>query len=145
MSQATSTTHTQPEPVKGKKYFTLAEALRALPLVKRIASDVQATQAQRLRLHAELSAGLSQLSPPQQDRLQSDFEHATDRLESLIEELTKIGVQLKDPSRALLDFPALCEGREVLLCWKGDEETITHWHEVEGGFAGRKPVTSLPT
>src|SRR6187455_1252230 len=116
MFQATSTTNARESAGKGKKYFTLAEALRALPLVKRIAADVQATQAQRLRLHAELSAGLSQLSKLQQDRLQGDFERATDRLEALIEELAKIGVQLKDPSRALLDFPAVSEGREVLLC-----------------------------
>ena len=144
MFQATSTTNTREPAGKGKKYFTLAEALRALPLVKRIAADVQSTQAHRLRLHAELSAGLAQLAPAQQDRLQADFERATDRLESLIEELNKIGVQLKDPSRALLDFPALVQGREVLLCWKGDEETITHWHEVEGGFAGRKSVATFP-
>src|SRR4051812_44788525 len=100
MSQITSTGRSKTPPVKGKKYFTLAEALRALPLVKRIAADVQSTQAQRLRLHAELSAGLAQLAPAQQDRLQTDFERATDRLESLIEEFTKMGVQLKDPSRA---------------------------------------------
>ena len=55
-----------------------------------------------------------------------------------------IGVDLKDPSRALLDFPALHEGREILLCWKADEETITHWHETAAGIAGRKSV-ALPT
>ena len=128
---------------QGKKYFTLEEATRALPLVKRIAADIQMTQAQRLRIHAELSVGLSDLAPRRQATLQSDFDRATDRLESLIEELTQIGVDLKDPSRALLDFPCLHEGREVLLCWKADEETITHWHEVDGGFAGRKPVCHL--
>jgi hypothetical protein len=114
-----------------------------LPLVKRIATDIQETQMKRLRLHAELSTGLAQLSLPQQDRLQADFDRATDRLESLIEELNQIGVDLKDPSRALLDFPALHQGREVLLCWKSDEPDITHWHEVEGGFAGRKSVSVL--
>lgn len=143
MSQITSTSRAKTQPVKGKKYFTLAEALRALPLVKRVAADIQATQALRLRLHAELSAGLAQLAPKQQDLLQTDFERATDRLEALIDELAKIGVQLKDPSRALLDFPAIFEGREILLCWKADETTITHWHEVEGGFAGRKSVSTL--
>src|ERR1700754_3802209 len=138
MSAFTSTVRNKTEPREGKKYFTLAEALRALPLIKRIASDVQSTQAQRLRLHGELSEGLSQLSAAVQDRLQRDFDRATDRLEMYIEELNKIGVELKDPSRALLDFPCIYEGREVHLCWKADEESITLWHEVEGGFAGRK-------
>ena len=126
-----------------KKHFTLAEAKRALPLVKRVAADIQATQAHRLKLHAELSAGLADLAPAKQKLLQDDFERATDRLEKLIEELAMIGVELKDPSKALLDFPALHEGREVLLCWKADEETITHWHENEAGYAGRKPVGML--
>ena len=83
------------------------------------------------------------LSAVQQDRLQSDFEHATDRLEQLIEELTKIGVELKDPARGLLDFPFMHQGREVRLCWKADEPAITHWHEVENGYTGRKCVSLL--
>lgn len=143
MSLFTPTIRTKSEPREGKKYFSLDEAIHALPLVKRIAADVQTTQAQRLRLHAELSAGMMQLPTRKQEQLEADFQHATDRLEALIEELTKIGVELKDPSRALLDFPAIYEGREVLLCWKADEETITHWHEVEGGFAGRKSITMM--
>ncbi len=143
MTQFSSAIKTTAAPKQGKKYFSLGEARKALPLVKRIAADIQATQALRLRIHAELSAGLSDLSPKRQAMLQADFDRATDRLESLIEELTQIGVDLKDPSRALLDFPAIHEGREVLLCWKADEDTISHWHEVDGGFAGRKPVCHL--
>jgi hypothetical protein len=134
---------TQKHIPQGKKYFTLEEARRALPLVKRIAADIQATQALRLKIHAELSAGLPELSLAAQELLQGDFDRATERLESLIEELARIGVELKDPSRALLDFPAMFDGREVLLCWKADEENITHWHELECGFAGRKPVELL--
>ena len=142
MSHQTAVT-TQMHVPEGKKYFTLDEARRALPLVKRIAADIQATQALRLKIHAELSAGLPELSLASQELLQGDFDRATERLENLIEELAKIGVELKDPSRALLDFPAMFEGREVLLCWKADEESITHWHELESGFAGRKPVELL--
>jgi hypothetical protein len=143
MSLFTSTARKTTEPRPGKKYFSLAEAMRALPLIKRIAADVQVAQAERLRLHGELSAGLGALTTVQQERLQAEFERATDRLESYIEELGKIGVDLKDPTRALLDFPAVFEGREVLLCWKSDEVTIARWHEVKDGFAGRKPISLL--
>ena len=52
-----------------KRYFTVAEAKRALPLVKRIAADMQTTQALRLRIHGELSAGISEMSKRQQDFL----------------------------------------------------------------------------
>ena len=140
---ASTTITTKSRKRNGKKYFTLDEARRALPLVKRVVADIQSTQAHRLHLHSQLSDGLNQISPVEQEHLQDDFQRATARLESLIDELTKIGVDLKDPSRGLLDFPAQFQGREVLLCWKADEETIDHWHEVHSGFAGRKPISQL--
>ena len=64
---------------RNRKHFTLAEAKRALPLVKRVAVDVQAVQAQRLRIHAELSAGIDGVSSTKQKQLQDEFERATDR------------------------------------------------------------------
>ena len=79
-----------------------------------------------------------------ENALQDEFERATDRLEKLIEELHMIGVELEGSvAGSLLDFPAMHEGREVLLCWKADEETITHWHETAAGIAGRKSVALL--
>jgi len=132
-------------PRKGKKYFTLAEATRALPLVKRIATDVQKTQTDRLRLHAELSTGIVELAPEKARKLQDELDRGTNRLETLVDELSRIGVELKDPARALLDFPAVYQGREILLCWKADEATISHWHEIDTGFAGRRDIAELST
>ena len=129
-------------PRGGKKYFTLSEARRALPLVKRIAQDLQAAQKERIRLHEQMMAN-GKRPMAELEALAAQFERLTDRMERLLAELAQIGVELMDASTALLDFPALHEGREVMLCWKGDEETITHWHEALGGFAGRKPVSML--
>lgn len=140
----------QPAPRPGKRYFTLAEARRALPLVKKIAFDVQATQALRVMLHQQMNSGgvgggggTGALTSRELELLEARFEKATDKIEGLIAELVQVGVELKDASTGLLDFPAVFQGREILLCWKGGEETITHWHEVDGGFAGRKPVEML--
>ena len=60
-------------------------------------------------------------------------------LGKLTTELHELGVQLKDYTRGLIDFPTMREGRVVLLCWQLDEgHQIEWWHEVEDGFAGRK-------
>lgn len=57
----------------------------------------------------------------------------------LTTEITDIGVQVKDYSRGLIDFPSVREGRIVLLCWQlGEPDEIEWWHEVEDGFAGRQ-------
>ena len=59
----------------------------------------------------------------------------------LTTELHDLGVQLKDYSRGLIDFPSMRDDRVVLLCWQlGDGDEIEWWHEVEAGFAGRQPL-----
>ena len=40
-------------------------------------------------------------------------------------------------------YYSLREDRLVFLCWRYGEERITHWHEIDGGFAGRQPVDDL--
>jgi hypothetical protein len=56
-------------------------------------------------------------------------------------ELDALGVQLKDYSRGLIDFPCMRDGRVVLLCWQlGEGDEIEWWHDMETGFAGRQPL-----
>ena len=40
----------------------------------------------------------------------------------------------------LLDFPCVVDGTTILLCWKMGEDKITHWHGVDEGYVGRKPI-----
>jgi len=143
MAEAHSRVDGGPKANPKRHFFTLDEARRALPLVRRIAGDVQAVQQQRMALHARLSAETIPLPSDELARVQKELDGATARLEELADELFKIGVELKDPARVLLDFPAIHQGREISLCWMSGEATITHWHEVDGGFAGRRPVELL--
>ena len=45
----------------------------------------------------------------------------------------------------VIDFPSLRGERVVYLCWRMDEESITHWHETNAGFAGRQPLEDANT
>lgn len=56
------------------------------------------------------------------------------------ERLERLDLVVRDLERGLVDFPALIDGREVYLCWLLDEPTVGHWHGVEAGFAGRRPL-----
>jgi hypothetical protein len=58
------------------------------------------------------------------------------------EQLERLDVVVRDLERGLVDFPALIDGREVYLCWLLDEPAVTHWHAIESGFAGRKPLAN---
>jgi hypothetical protein len=70
------------------------------------------------------------------DRLQKL--HAS--LRETLAELADMGVQVKDVDRGLIDFPALIDGQDALLCWQVGEPRIAHWHTLEDGFAGRRPL-----
>ena len=62
-------------------------------------------------------------------------------LGKLTTELHEMGVQLKDYTRGLIDFPSMRDGRVVLLCWQlGEGDRIEWWHEIEDGFGGRQPL-----
>jgi hypothetical protein len=54
--------------------------------------------------------------------------------------LADAGVVVKDIDRGLVDFPALRDGREVFLCWQLGEDEVAHWHELETGYGGRRPL-----
>ncbi len=43
--------------------------------------------------------------------------------------------------QGLVDFPTTYAGRWVFLCWKLGERRLTHWHEVDAGFQGRRKIT----
>jgi hypothetical protein len=56
-------------------------------------------------------------------------------------EFSELGVELKDYSTGLIDFPSLRNDRIVYLCWKlGEPKSIEWWHETDAGFAGRQPL-----
>jgi hypothetical protein len=70
----------------------------------------------------------------------ADLVAAEEVLERIGRELESVGVQVKDPSIGLLDFPGEIAGRRVLLCWKRGEERVAWWHDLDAGFAGRRPI-----
>jgi hypothetical protein len=43
-------------------------------------------------------------------------------------------------STGLVDFRTMRDGRAVYLCWRLGEDAIRYWHELDAGFAGRRPL-----
>jgi hypothetical protein len=55
-------------------------------------------------------------------------------------EIEEMGAVLKDPHAGLVDFYGHVDGKAVWLCWRFGEDAVTHYHGLEEGFAGRKPI-----
>ena len=57
--------------------------------------------------------------------------------------LHRLGCLIKDIDVGTVDFYAQREGELVFLCWKLGEPGITHWHPIETGFRGRRPMAEF--
>ena len=55
-------------------------------------------------------------------------------------EVEEMGAVVKDPRIGLLDFYGRVDSKTVWLCWKYGEEQIAHYHALDEGFSGRRPI-----
>jgi hypothetical protein len=128
-----------------KKFFTVDEANATLPLLRAILRDVTALahelrERDQRRLRLESSGGSGAAFEEEVQKIYDELERDQDRLREYVEELKALNVELKDFFTGLVDFPCWLDGREVYLCWKLDEPAVSHWHEIDGGFAGRQKL-----
>ena len=131
-----------PQPVSASRpsrRFTVNQANKALPLVKRVVADIVRAHEEVCSYQAKLEIAAAKEQPGIQSNLQQSLEH----LQDYVDELTDIGCELKDYRLGLIDFIGRHKGHDVYLCWKLGEETVSHWHEIQTGFAGRQPVATI--
>ena len=135
---------------KPQRVFTIEEATRTLPLVRRVVRDIVEANSRIERLHAvrqgkgRLDSGgvglEGDVSVNDNSAIDSRIEDQVRAIDDCLREFDAIGCECKDFRLGLVDFPAMLDGRVVYLCWKLGESEVAHWHEVDGGFSGRKPV-----
>jgi hypothetical protein len=130
-----------------QRYFTPSEANELLAEVRPLAESlVQHRQGMRVaaerraRLTARIAGNGGDLDPQEPGELDEQFQRESHAVTQAAERLERLGVLVKDLDSGLVDFPALHEGEEVLLCWQVGEDEIAYWHGLEEGFAGRKPL-----
>jgi hypothetical protein len=122
------------------KLFSVEEANQTLPLVSRIMQDIVRVNNETTSILARMRRLGSQGRAQRLEESEVELREREGQIAEYIEELESIGCLCKDPLLGLVDFPSRRQGRTVFLCWKLGEEEIRFWHELESGFAGRKPV-----
>ena len=125
--------------------FTVEQANRTLPLVRKIVEDVVEQHRHWREAILELDLVASSLRADDPSERAMMLERAVQSLAREIDgykrELEDLGIQLKDPRLGLVDFPSEMAGRTVLLCWRLGEPEVQYWHELDSGYAGRQPLS----
>lgn len=129
------------------RFFTLAEANRTLPLVRRIVEDIASYYPGWKDLVAQYELIAAQARPewgesPEQLSIKAQIDDVARKINECLVELEQVGCEFKG-EEGLVDFHGKLEGREIFWCWKLGEDRITHWHELDAGFKGRQPIPEV--
>ena len=109
------------------KIFTVREANELLPTVRATLERIQKLYGRlgEFRDSAKAAAGASEFGGGMEGG--SAYVRALYEVGKLTTELHELGVQLKDYSRGLIDFPSVRDDRVVLLCWQLGEGDEIEW------------------
>jgi hypothetical protein len=123
--------------VTDERRYTVEEAEAALPELRERLARIRDARQELFRssevIKEHVAADGGGYSRP-------EYWGALDTLRDEVTQLSERDIILRDAETGLIDFPAEREGRRILLCWRLGEDHVTHWHDPEAGFAGRRPL-----
>jgi hypothetical protein len=128
------------------KYFSRDEAEALLPQVEPFLREIQTLRVRMVERETQLgelrakTASNGHAGPGEVHDLQAELVALGEEITERVGRINALGILVKDLEMGLIDFPTLREDREVYLCWKLGEQGIDWWHEVDSGYAGRRPL-----
>jgi hypothetical protein len=130
-----------------ERYFTVEEANELLETVRPLAEEMvahrralaEAVERQE-RIAGKVRTNGGGIPPERVVEIAEEVTAQAEAVGRCVERIHELGVLVKDLDSGLVDFPALRDGEEVLLCWRVGEDEIRYWHGLEEGFAGRKEL-----
>jgi hypothetical protein len=129
------------------RHFTPEEANAALEHVRPLVEQLVAARAEHVaalerqeELERKIRGNGGGIPPAQLADATAEVDALARRLAKLVDEIAGHGAEVKDLDTGLIDFPALRQGKTVLLCWQLGEDEIGFWHRADDGYAGRRPL-----
>lgn len=122
------------------RYFTVEQANALLPTIRPMVAALLEARQRIVDVQPELWPVLEKAvgngGSAKAAAVLTDFEI----VDKNVKAITALGLEMKDVNSGLVDFLAERDGREIYLCWRYNEPKVAHWHDLETGFAGRRPL-----
>jgi len=122
------------------KVFDLDTARETLVVIKPIVEEINIKRMELMEAYERLQ---EEQDPLERMYLESHVKDLEALINSLFRKIEALGGVIKGIDPILVDFLSFHKNRYIWLCWKEDEDTIMYWHELNEGFAGRKPISLL--
>ena len=122
-----------------ERHFTRAEANALLPQLTELLAQLR--EAKDELTDSEAHEALSDAAPSNGGGEEGrQVGVAFLEVRRLLETIEQSGIVLRDIDRGLVDFPAVLDETEVLLCWELGEDEVAFWHDLDAGYGGREPL-----
>ena len=141
---------TSREAESSPRVFSIAEVNALLPALSQLVAE-------QLLEQSVIEQGLGELTrltgsspttlraatddPPEVERRKRELRQRISRYEAGWRKVQSWGGVVKDPRAGLVDFYGRIEGKLVWLCWRYGEESVGYYHDLDSGYAGRRPLT----
>ncbi|ADO46249.1 MAG: DUF2203 domain-containing protein [Hydrogenobacter thermophilus] len=122
------------------KVFDLDGAKELLTLIKPLVEAINTKKEELYSLFTNMEEEEDKL---EKLYMESQARELDAQIRQYFQKIEALGGVIKGTDPILIDFLSFYQNRYIWLCWKEDEETILYWHELDEGFAGRKPVELL--
>lgn len=137
-----------------RRVFTIGEVNRLIPKLERIFTDVLQIHASLRREEENLTrlgvkpskeilAGEDETGSPAIQSAKAMFRAFYEMLIEALGQVADLGGEVKDIETGLVDFPARRGTDDIYLCWRLGEKALGHWHPVDTGYGGRRPLDAL--
>ena len=134
------------------KIFSVEEANSLIPYLEETLDQLASLSREVLAMKRELdvlsvieTSGASTKSPDVRTLREREHAYAAvlGRFRGALEEVSSRGCIIRDLELGLIDFYTMARGQVVCLCWRRGEERVEHWHPIDQGFSGRRPLADL--
>lgn len=130
------------------RYFRLAEVNAMLPTLRTLLEQLRALVEEARARHRELRmikavghhADGTLIMAPDYRIARERFEAAVREANDIIDSIQRTGCVVRSVDLGLVDFPAVINGEEVLLCWRMGEPEVMYYHGWQDGYAGRRQL-----
>jgi hypothetical protein len=122
------------------RHFTVQEANQTLQALEPLIDRLMLVRDQIVTMRPELEKGLQKVLGNGGSSATKELVGLMQSVRALVQQIESHGVLVKDIDQGLFDFPAEMDGKEVFLCWRFGEPSVSYWHELDAGFAGRQSL-----
>ncbi|HEY8346522.1 MAG TPA: DUF2203 domain-containing protein [Symbiobacteriaceae bacterium] len=128
-----------------RRHYTPAEVNRMIPeleaivrYVRNLEAEIQEKEWQLKLAKVDANRRGEPLTEASFMKEEAEIDFLKILVRSQVDRIREMGGELK--GGFLVDFPAIIDGQEVLLCWKPGEKSVRWYHGLYEGMMNRKPI-----